>query len=388
MKPFNPEKAKFFKTPKYGGVTLALLSMFVLASMMVVWNRLPPDNPSMPLRVLCDDALRFPVERGASQFEREMKVKVSLDFVQSQSGQDVYDLYIPTERTVAKEDGYGSTTIPVAFQSLILATRKNFSSDLSDLNRFFQEDLAYATCLTSSSSGSALQEALTMAGKWDKVVSQGKATFSSSVEADVSLSSENSLDAVFIWDSVARQFDLRIHRLKELKNASGAIRAILGKDTENRAQALQFARFLAAPSKGQFYFAKHKFVGVKGDAWTKKPVLYVYCASNAKDLMLDKFERFEEHEHVSIDPHFLDQEKIPLAIGLIARSNAKESLPDLVFGSMGKEGEELSGQFKLFSDPLDLNVLQIPVYKRKLTRFPSTVRRLLQFLQASEGANN
>ena len=104
--------------------------------------------------------------------------------------------------------------------------------------------------------------------------------------------------------------------------------------------------------------------------------------------MLDKFERFEEHEHVSIDPHFLDQEKIPLAIGLIARSNAKESLPDLVFGSMGKEGEELSGQFKLFSDPLDLNVLQIPVYKRKLTRFPSTVRRLLQFLQASEGANN
>ena len=177
MKPFNPEKAKFFKTPKYGGVTLALLSMFVLASMMVVWNRLPPDNPSMPLRVLCDDALRFPVERGASQFEREMKVKVSLDFVQSQSGQDVYDLYIPTERTVAKEDGYGSTTIPVAFQSLILATRKNFSSDLSDLNRFFQEDLAYATCLTSSSSGSALQEALTMAGKWDKVVSQGEGDF-------------------------------------------------------------------------------------------------------------------------------------------------------------------------------------------------------------------
>ena len=148
-------------------------------------------------------------------------------------------------------------------------------SEMCIRDRFFQEDLAYATCLTSSSSGNALEEALTKLGKWDRIISGGSATFTSSVEAAVALSSENSLDAVFIWDSVARQFDLRIHRFKELKNASETIRAIIGNDTENRAQALQFARFLSAPSKGQFYFAKHKFVGVKGDAWTKKPVLYL-----------------------------------------------------------------------------------------------------------------
>jgi ABC-type molybdate transport system substrate-binding protein len=388
MKPFNPEKNTIFKAPKYGGVTLALLSMFVLASMMVVWNKLTPENSSMPLRVLCGNALRLPVEHGASQFEKEMKVKIALDFAQAQIGQDGYDLYIPTERTVAKEGDHGSTAIPVAFQSLILATRKNFATNLSDLDQFFQEDLAYATCLTSSSSGNALKEGLATGKEWDRLISEGKATFSSSVEAAVALSSENSLDAVFIWDSVARQFGLRIHRLNELKNASETIRATIGKDTKNRAQALQFARFLAAPSKGQFYFAKHKFVGVKGDAWTKKPVLYVYCANKVKDRMLNKFERFEEHEHVSIDPHFLDQDKIPLAIGLIGQSNAKKSLPDLVFGSMGKEGEEPSGQFELFPETLDLNVLQIPVYKRKLTRFPSTAGRLLQFLQAREAANN
>ena len=388
MKPFNPEKAKIFKTPKYGGVTLALLSMFVLASMMVVWNKLSPENPSMPLRVLCADALRFPVEQGASQFEREMKVKVSLDFAQAQSEQDGYDLYIPTESTVAKEYGHGSTAIPVASQSLILATRKNFPTNLSDLDQFFQENLAYGTCLTSSSAGNALKEALATGGKWDTLASGGKATFSSSVEASAALSSGNSLDAVFIWDSVARQFGLRIHRLKELKSASGTIYAKLGKDMGNRAQALQFARFLAAPSKGQFYFAKQNFVGVKGDAWTKKPVLYVYCANNVKDIMLDKFERFEEHENVSIDSHFLDPDKIPFVIGVIGQSKAKKSLPDLVFGSMEKEGEELSGQFELLSESLDLNIFQIPVYKRKLTRFPSTARRLLQFLQAAERANN
>jgi ABC-type molybdate transport system substrate-binding protein len=388
VKPFNPKQAKTFRAPKYGGVTLSLLSMFVLGSMMVVWNKLPPENSSISLRVLCDEALRKPVEQGASQFEREMKVKVSLDFVQSQSDQDGYDLYIPTERTVAKEDGHRSTAIPVAFQSLVLATRKNFSPNLRDLDQLFQENLAYATCQTSSSSGNALEEALTMAGKWKKVISKGKATFPSSVEAAVSLSSENTLEAVFIWDSIARQFDLRIHRLKELEHASGAINAILGKDKENRAQSFQFARFLAAPTKGQFYFAKQGFVGVNGDAWTEKPALYVYCANNAKDLILDKLERFEEHEQVSVDTHFLDQDKIPLAIGLIARSKAKKSLPDLIFGSMGKEGGELSDQFELSSELLDFKEFRIPVYTRKLTRFPSTTRRLLQFLQTRKGANN
>ena len=388
MKPFNPKQVKTFRAPKYGGVTLSLLSIFVLGSMMVVWNKLPPENFPTSLRVLCDEALRIPVEQGASQFEREMKVKVSLDFVQSQSAQDGYDLYIPTERTVGKEDGHRSTAIPVAFQSLVLATRKKFSPNLRDLDQLLQENLAYATCQTSSSSGSALEGALTMAGKWKKVISRGKATFPSSVEAAASLSSENTLEAVFIWDSVARQFDLRIHRLKELENASGAINAILGKAKENRVQSFQFARFLAAPAKGQFYFAKQGFVGVNGDAWTEKPALYVYCASNAKDLILDELERFEEHEQVSVDSHFLDQDKILLAIGLIAQSQAKKSLPDLVFGSMGKEGGELSDQFELSSEPLDFKGFRIPVYTRKLTRFPSTASRLVQFLQAHEGANN
>ena len=36
----NHDFNKVFKTPKYTGVTLALLSMFVLACMMAVWNKL------------------------------------------------------------------------------------------------------------------------------------------------------------------------------------------------------------------------------------------------------------------------------------------------------------------------------------------------------------
>ena len=91
-----------------------------------------------------------------------------------------------------------------------------------------------------------MREALTSVGKWEKTSSMAKAVFSSSGEAAISLSSDKSLDAIFIWDSVARQFDLRIHQFKEFENASEGMYAILGKNTKNRTHSLQFARFLAA----------------------------------------------------------------------------------------------------------------------------------------------
>ena len=81
MKPFNPEEIKTFRAPKYGGVTLSLLSMFVLASMIVVWNKIGEQGQeqfNQSIRVLCDESVSAPVKECAEQFEREMKVKVSI----------------------------------------------------------------------------------------------------------------------------------------------------------------------------------------------------------------------------------------------------------------------------------------------------------------------
>ena len=81
MKPFNPEEIKTFKAPKYGGVTLSLLSMFVLASMIVVWNKIGKQEQELlneSLSVLCDKSVLIPVKQCAEQFEREMKIKVSV----------------------------------------------------------------------------------------------------------------------------------------------------------------------------------------------------------------------------------------------------------------------------------------------------------------------
>ena len=80
MQDFN----KVFKTPKYTGVTLSLLSMFVLASMLVVWNKLsesPEVKNQQTLQVICEKKLQ-PIFRNAIQsFYKETGIGCTTAFL-------------------------------------------------------------------------------------------------------------------------------------------------------------------------------------------------------------------------------------------------------------------------------------------------------------------
>ena len=187
-----------------------------------------------------------------------------------------------------------------------------------------------------------------------------------------------------MWDFSARKFDLKIHRIKELELASETLLARTSDSVQNRLPALQFARFLAAPTKGQFYFAEAGFVGVNGDAWTEKPFLYVYCANPVEDFIRDEFDRFEKDALVSIEPHFLDREKIALSLSLIAQSKAKKALPDLVLGLPEGEGAQMPNQYHSSAGTSIINDTRISVYVLKSTRFPVSSRKFRDFLLSKE----
>jgi hypothetical protein len=76
--------SKVFKTPKYTGVTLSLLSMFVLASMLVVWNKLsesPSLQNSQTLQLICEKKLQG-VFRGPIQaFHKETGIGCATSFL-------------------------------------------------------------------------------------------------------------------------------------------------------------------------------------------------------------------------------------------------------------------------------------------------------------------
>ena len=398
MKPFNPEEIKTFRAPKYGGVTLSLLSMFVLASMIVVWNKIGEQGQeqyNQSLRVRCDESIAIPVKECAEQFEREMKIKVSihstagLDRNGSKANEtvngDAYDLDLFS----GKADGQDLSLnqVPCAFRSIVFATRKDFSPEMTQLEEVFQNELAFSSSPGSAKDGRLLELCLEKTSWWRKVLSKRAKTYPSSSALALEVASGKDLDGAFMWDFSARNFDLKIHRIRELEPASQTLFARTSDSAQKRLSALQFARFLAAPTKGQFYFAKAGFVGVNGDAWAEKPFLYVYCAKPVEGFILDEFERFESEALVSIERHFLKQEKMALSLSLIAQSKAKKALPDLVFGLPQNQNAQMPAQFQKSSETLLINGAKIAVHVLRPTRFPVSTRKFLDFLLHKETKN-
>ena len=82
-------------------------------------------------------------------------------------------------------------------------------------------------------------------------------------------------DGAFIWDSVARQFGLKVVELPELEASKADISVAVTSSTR-RPRALQFSRYLAAPTKGGGVFASHKYQPIAGDAL--KPSLRLTAA--------------------------------------------------------------------------------------------------------------
>ena len=387
VKPFNPDEIKTFKTPKYGGITLSLLSMFVLASMIVVWNKIGEQEENRinkSIKIVCDEAVAIPVKQCAEQFEREMKIKVSVhsksvwDQNESRAKKEAYDLDLFAGKLTS--EGLALNQIPCAFRSIIFATRKDFEPNITELVQVFQNNLTYSTAPISTKDGRLLKNSLEEAGNWVKVLKQRKKTYPSSGAAALALASGNNVDGAFMWDFSARKFDLKIHRVKELRHTTEYLFAETNRSEDNRLTPMQFARFLAAPTKGQFYFAESGFTGVKGDAWAEKPSLYVYIANPIKSFILDEFDRFEKSCLVSIEPHFLDQKNIGLSLNLIAQSKAKKALPDLVISLPARLGAEMPDQYQLLSGNPAIKNTQLSLYLLKSTRFPVSSKRFHDFL--------
>ena len=132
----NQEFNKVIKVPRYTGVTLSLLSMFVLAAMFVVWQKFPKDENSesdTKISVICDTALKVPAVNIISSFEKEYSCDISVNFLHADDIKtkveklysDPIDMLIFNESDLAKIAEINSShasIIPFAFE-------KTFGSD-------------------------------------------------------------------------------------------------------------------------------------------------------------------------------------------------------------------------------------------------------------------
>ena len=246
------EYKPLFKTPKYTGVTLSLLSIFVLASMLVVWEKMPqvkPGNEPKVLSVWAENSLQTPLKLAQSAYTKETDQALLLQFFPAPKNSSDFE-------RLAQSDA-----------DLIIFTDINDSS-IESLKARTEESipLAYHPIQTGS------------------------------------------------------------------KNELGKspVSAFISKETMQPTKSIRFARFLAAPSRGQYYFAQGNWIGVNGDFWAFTPEIKVLCIPRLQSLVRAKLPLFNRREGALGEAEFKDSPEIESVLQVLAQSEGKQYLPDLV----------------------------------------------------------
>src|SRR5262249_54373838 len=115
-----------------------------------------------------------------------------------------------------------------------------------------------------------------------------------------------SVDAAVVWapqivqmsDSL-RGVDLTLGKSK-LSDIHSVTSAAVFRSSEQPAAALKFARYLAAPERGQATWIKYGYTAGDGDVWEETPKLTVFCGSMFRPALEETLTAFEQREGVTV----------------------------------------------------------------------------------------
>ena len=245
-------------------------------------NALPSKRPA--LVVYCAAGIRKPLEAVAAAFEAEYGTPIHFQFGGSSTLLSQLrvaragDLFIAAD-TETMQTAHGSGLIhevlAFALQTPVVAVRTGNPKAVASFEDLLRADVRLA--LTNPETASIGKCVRAAAGdRWEKLLEKVlvmKPTVTE-IAADLSL---GSVDAAILWDALPSQFSgIEAVHLPELDSKREPTSAGILAACAQPAEALKFARFLAAPEKGGKLLEATGFTPLPGDTWAPKPELVIY----------------------------------------------------------------------------------------------------------------
>ena len=347
MKPFEPDQVKTFRNPKYTGISLSLLSMFVLTSMIVIWNQITPHSQpeEIALSIACESILEIPVRESAAQFEKEFNIPIeikvySLDQIK-RNYQTIFndknktcDIFIGSKfisTSLKLENRTFRELISVAQYLPVFATKSDFGLEIKNWSDVLDHNLTIGQIDFKNELGHQTNPSHKINELFQN--DANILSYNSISSLMGSLLNSTKLDGIVVKHDTARKYGLKIHQVEELLAISIQYSAQILSRSNLASKSMQFARYLAAPSKGQFHFANHHLIGVDGDRWSKTPTLTIYSEPNFKKELTPSVDPFVEREGIKINLLFPQTEKLIFTISSISQSTTSHLLPDLLLVS-------------------------------------------------------
>ena len=273
------------------GLAFVVLSVVLVVGLALFLRKKTNESEAKSLTVYCAAGIRLPVEEAARQFERDLGVKVHLEYASSgvlanklkldkESNRPRADVYIPADFTFtlrARDDGLTAEVLKAASWKIVLAVKPGAGIDVENIDDLLEQKISFVICEPLAGAGKKTKKVLQAAGKWKAVAAAKTASFPTVPEAALAVKENAGMQAAFVWNSTAAQHGLKVIELPELEKSRAEISVAVTATTDRSVRALQFARYLTAPNKGSRVFARHKYKPLVGDRWAEKPVLRIDC---------------------------------------------------------------------------------------------------------------
>jgi len=265
------------------------------------------------LTVYCAAGLKQIVEPIARAFEEETGIQISLQYggsgtllTQLQVAK-VGDLFIAADHHTiedARAKGLIDEVLPIAEQFPVIAVGKGNPKNIRSIEDLLREDIKMALPNAEAPSAGKISRAALGQETWQQLESAASVIKPTVTEiiADIII---GAVDAAIVWNTTVPQFqDTEAVIIPVLESHPEPASIAVLKSTEHSASALNFARYLTAPNKGNATFQAAGFKSLPADPWVATPELLLFSGGVNRPAIEQLVQAFADREGVSVTTVF------------------------------------------------------------------------------------
>ncbi len=325
---------------------LLILTIVVLAVVLggyLILQKSRPVAESGPggraITIFCAAGVKIPLEAVAEAFIKETGKPLKFQFggtatllSQLRVSAGAADLFISADAVSiaeAKNLGLIAEMLPFGKQTPVIAVAKGNPRNISSLGDLLNDGVRFAIANPESASVGKLSK-MAFGSRWEEAKAKAavmKFTVPE-IAADLTV---GSVDAAIVWDATVEQFKgLEAVHTQELDALAEPVTVAVTTSSQAPADALMFARFLAAPEKGNPLLKANGLTPLPGDTWATRPELIVYSGSVNRPAVEGLLRVFSEREGVDITTVFNGCGILCAAMETMKQS-ANPKFPDLYY---------------------------------------------------------
>ncbi len=264
------------------------------------------------LTLYCAAGMKPVMDKVIKSYSKEQNVEVECQyegsgtllnkFVAAKKG----DLYLAADTSyieIARKKGMLKEAIPLARIWPVIAVRKGNPKQIKGIKDLLRKDVTFAIANPEAASiGKLTKKLLITSGDWEKISKAVKALKPTVTETAIDVK-VGTVDAAILWNTtvVVHKDSMDAVQVPFFQKAVKKVTVGVLSFSEKPTEALKFARYLQAPTKGQTEFGKMGYETIAGDKWAERPSLIIYSGGVNRLAIEQTLKQFSKREGVDLE---------------------------------------------------------------------------------------